>query len=127
MVLTGLEDPQMSESGATFPQQVLSLEDNYRVQVKQLQHLLGQIQQEVLPDSERQAAQKLATDLGLTLGGVGFTEASQLAWTIAQRLTETTSFTADTLNDLNVWGAKLAELTQADANASEIDPERPLE
>lgn len=98
-------------------------EVNYQAQVQQLQALLAEMSQAVVPNGQRPAAQKLATELGLTLGGLGFTDATQLAWMIAQRLTETLTFTPQTLKELNHWGSKLKELTRPVPAAPPDQPE----
>ncbi len=116
----------MPEFTRNTPPQSPGHEQNYQAQLQQLQALLGQIKQEVLADGERLTAQKLATELGLTLGGLGLAEASQLAWTIAQRLTETVTFTPETLDDLNLWGAKLGELILSRNLSSEPSSAYPL-
>lgn len=120
----GLEDDPMPPPADHTPELTPSPEINYQAQLQQLQNLLGQISHAIIPDGQRQAAQKLATELGLTLGGLGLTEATQLAWMIAQRLTETVTFTPETLNELNVWAKKLGELSIAPPVFPEIPPEQ---
>ncbi len=88
-----------------------ALQVNYSAQARELQAQLGLLKHKNFSEGDRQSAQKLATELGLTLGGLGQTEVSQLAWSMAQRLSESPTLTAQTLDDLILWGNKLVELT----------------